>query len=184
MELVTNEIIPREYRTAVTTFLTYLEPGETVLVLGASETELLNKFRDNGFHVICVEQDPELCKKWQAEGIEMIQGTFRKLASTKVPNELHGIWGGTAFEHMSGEDFEHTLEIIHMMLPEQGVLFLTVPRKSEHGESEIMQGASSTHFFTEEELTKILKEKDFEIKLIEESTPKVITAVAVQSQLI
>jgi hypothetical protein len=178
MELANNAIIPREFRNSVNTFLSFLNPECTVLVIGAGDTELLEKFKSNGFHVVCIEQNPEPCKKWHDQGVEMVQGTFKDLAKLKAPKNLQGIWGGAAYEHMAVDDLEHNLEIIHLMLPDHGAFFLSVPK----GEGEVITAENTTHFYGEDELRKILKEKHFEIKLLESSTPSVLTAVSTREQ--
>ncbi|HWU41808.1 MAG TPA: hypothetical protein VN132_00180 [Bdellovibrio sp.] len=172
MELVNTSIIPPEFRNSVNTFLSFLNPEATVLVIGAGDTDLLNKFKFNGFHVICIEQDPELCRKWRLQGVDMIQGTFKDLATIKAPNNLQGIWGGSAFEHMPLDQFEHNLEIIHLMLPNHGAFFLRVLKGEE------VTTTDQTHFYSENELQRTLRDIHFDIKLLESSTPSTLTAVA------
>ncbi|QLY26688.1 hypothetical protein [Bdellovibrio sp. KM01] len=177
MELVSNAIIPPEYLNSVTTFLSLLEPASTVLILGAGATELLSKFKTNGFNVVCIEENADLVKKWKQEGIEMIEGTVKNLASLKVPKNLQGIWGGAAFEHMPEDQLEHNLELIHLMLPEEGALFLSLPL----GAGEVTTSAGTTHFYSEAELRQILVEKHFDVKLIEASTSATLTSVATKT---
>lgn len=176
MELVSNSIIPKEFLNSVTTFLSLLEPASTVLIMGAGSTELLSKFKTNGFNVVCIEENPDLIQKWKKEGIEMIQGTVKNLASLKVPKNLQGIWGGAAFEHLAADQLEHDLEIIHLMLPENGALFISLPL----GSGEVTTSAGTTHFYSETELRQILEEKHFEVKLIEPSTAT-LTSVATKT---
>lgn len=173
MELVNTNIIPQGFVNSVNKFLSFVDPEKTVLVIGAGSGELLNKFKSNGLQVVCIEENPELCKKWVEQDFEMIQGTFSDLASIKTPKNLAGIWAGAALEHQSAEDFEHNLEVIHLMLPARGALFFTVPR----GEGEVRTAGQTTHFYSEEELRKTLTNTNFEIQLIENSTPSVLSAV-------
>jgi hypothetical protein len=180
MELVSTSIIPQEFVNSVSTFLSFLEPQSSVLVMGAGTTELLEKFKDNGFHVICIEENAELCEKWKKQGIEMIQGTAKNLATIKVPKNLQGIWGGAAFEHMPEDQLEHNLEIIHLLLPENGALFIRLPK----GSGEITTAEGTTHFYSEDEIKQILEEKHFEIKLLEANTPSVLTSVATRAKVL
>ncbi len=177
MELVNTSIIPQEFVNSVSTFLSFLEPQATVLVMGAGSTELLNKFKDNGFHVICIEENQDLCEKWKKEGIEMIQGTSKNLASIKVPKNLQGIWGAAAFEHMPADQLEHNLEIIHLLLPDNGALFIRLPR----GSGEVTTKEGTTHFYSEQEIRQIMEEKHFDVKLLEANTPSVLTCVAIRA---
>lgn len=173
MELVDTNIIPPEFVNSVNKFLSFINPGKTVLVIGAGSGELLNKFKSNGLQVVCVEEDPELCKKWREQDFEMIQGTFADLATVKTPKDMDGIWASSAFEHMSTDDLEHNLEVIHLMLPNHGALFFTVPK----GEGEVITAGQTTQFYSEEELKKVLTDTNFEIQLLEKSTPSVLSAV-------
>ncbi|MNT13052.1 hypothetical protein D3C72_1480070 [compost metagenome] len=63
--------------------------------------------------------------------------------------------------------------MIHLLLQQKGALFLSVPK----GQGERFEEGHLTQFYSEEEFKKLLEEKYFEIVLLENSTPALITAV-------
>lgn len=173
MELIEKSDIPREVLKSVEVFLAFIDLSHLVLVIGAGSGELLEKFKKRGFRVVCVEADKELCQKWQERGFEMIEGTPAKLGTLELPKDIGGIWAGSAFEHISDWDLEHALEVMRLILPNEGSLFLSVPR----GKGQVMNGAEITQFYSEDEFRKLLTDRHYNIVHLEANTPSLLTAV-------
>lgn len=169
-----NADISQAMQKSATTFLSLVDTTHLILVIGSGAGDIMDKFAARGYHVIGLEEDEALCKESREKGREVIQGSLHNIASIKLPKEIGGIFAGAAFAHTSRADLEHTLEVIHLMLPKDGALFLSVPK----GQGEVFEEGHLTQYYTEEELKKVLNERYFQIVLMESSTPTLLTAVA------
>ncbi|MBO9665636.1 MAG: hypothetical protein J7501_02340 [Bdellovibrio sp.] len=173
MELIETSDIPPEALKSVQSFLYFVEISQTILVIGTGPNDLLDKFKKRGFNVAVVESDATRIKKWKAEGYEIIEGKFEDVGSLKLPKDIGGIWAGSAFEHMAQSDLEHTLEVLHLILPNKGALFLSVPK----GQGELREGARVIQFYSEEDLRKVLEDHNYNIVNLDAHAPSIITAV-------
>jgi SAM-dependent methyltransferase len=169
----TEKDIPSQFLSSVTTFLSLIDINQVILAIGSGSGEILEKFKARGYRVVGLEQDPELCKQAKERGFEVIEGSFAHIGSLEIPKNIGGIWAGAAFAHTEASDLEHILEVIHLMLPDKGALFISVPK----GQGEIREGKTVTQFYSEDEFSKLLSEKYFEVHLLESSTPELLTAV-------
>lgn len=173
MEISKDPEIPSGFHSSVATFLSLIDSSKTVLSIGSGSGQVLERFQKRGYRVIGLEPDPKLCQESRDKGFEVVEGSLANIASLKLPDNIGGVWAGVAFAHTSRSDLEHILEVIHLLLPQKGALFLSVPK----GQGERFEAGQLTQFYSEEEFKKLLEEKYFEIALLESSTPELLTAV-------
>ncbi|WP_413584423.1 hypothetical protein [Bdellovibrio sp. HCB274] len=173
MELLETSDIPPEALRSVQSFLSFVNTDQTILVIGSGVGTLPEKFRKRGFDVVIVEENRERIEKWRGEGYQVIEGTPANLGTLKLPKDIGGIWAGSAFEHSSEADLEHSLEVLHLILPNKGALFLSVPK----GAGEVREGGQVTRFYSEQEIRKVLEDRHFSIVLLDAEAPSIITAV-------
>lgn len=158
---------------AVKVFTSLIDTSQLILVLGTVPSDIYDRFRRVGYQVVGVEEDPELCQKAREQGFDVIQGAPKELSSLKLPKNIGAIWAGVAYAHTSASDFSHALEMLHLMLPSKGALFVAVPK----GEGEGMEEGHFVQSYNEQEFAQALEEKGFKL-VHQESTPTLLTAVA------
>ncbi|WP_413574779.1 hypothetical protein ACLVWU_11170 [Bdellovibrio sp. HCB290] len=173
MELLETSDIPPEVLHSVQSFLSFVNIDQTILVIGSGANTLPDKFRKRGFDVVIVEDNPERIEKWRGEGYQVIEGAPAALGTLRLPKVIGGIWAGSAFEHTSEVDLEHSLEVLHLILPNKGALFFSVPK----GTGEVRTGDQVTQFYSEAEIRKMLEDRHFTIVLLDAQAPSIITAV-------
>lgn len=173
MQTSKDSDIQPAFLSSATTFLSLIDISQVVLSIGSGAGEILERFQKRGYHVVGLEPDPKLCQESRDRGFEVVEGSLSNIASLKLPKNIGGVFAGAAFAHTSRSDLEHTLEVLHLLLPKKGALFLSVPK----GQGERLEEGHLTQFYSEEEFKKLLEEKYFEIVLLESSTPALLTAV-------
>ncbi|WP_413581823.1 hypothetical protein [Bdellovibrio sp. HCB288] len=173
MENLETSDIPPEAQSSVQSFLSFVNIDQTILVIGAGINNLPEKFSKRGLKIVIVENHPDRIEKWRSAGYQVIEGAPEELGVLKLPKEIGGIWAGSAFEHKSDTDLEHTLEVLHLILPNKGALFLAVPK----GSGEQRTGIQVTHFYSEIEIRKVLEEKAFNIVHLNAQAADYITIV-------
>lgn len=173
MQTSKDSDIPAPILNSATTFLSLIDLDHVVLSIGSAAEDIYERFQKRGYKIVGLEADPKLCEDIRKRGFEVVQGSLKNIASLKLPKNIGGVWAGAAFAHTSRVDLEHILEVIHLLLPEKGALFISVPK----GQGEVLEGNQVTQYYSEEEFKKLLEEKYFEVKLLEVSTPVLLTAV-------
>lgn len=133
-------------------FLSRLEEGDTILDLGCGSGRDSLAFYELGYDVTPLDASEEMCKLAEIHtGLEVLQMTYEEMEFDDV---FDGIWGCQALIHTPEDELSDLLDRIADALHTKGILYLSF----QEGEFEGSRGNRYICEYTEERLTRILKE--------------------------
>lgn len=128
--------------------------------------------KERGLDVVCLDASSAMVELCKQKGLNAVEGDFMNIPFAEA--SFQGVWAYTSLLHISKKDLDKALNEIKRVLKPGGIFGLGMIE----GEQELYRHSSGVHlpryfaFYSEKELTDILKKHGFKMIYFESFKPR------------
>lgn len=143
-----------------------------VLDIGSGPGRDALLLQERGLEVVCLDASSAMVELCKQKGLNAVEGDFMSIPFSE--SSFQGVWAYTSLLHISKKDLDKALIEIKRVLKPGGILGLGMIE----GEQELYRHSSGIHlpryfaFYSEKELTDILKKHGFKMIYFESFKPR------------
>lgn len=133
--------------------------GKKILDLGGGPGRDSIRFKQRGFHPICIDISKAMVKLCKNKGIEAYEMDIEKLDFEN--NTFDGVWAYTSLLHIPKNQIKQVLKKIRAILKSKGVFYIGMKAGNFEGFQESKSYPNHKRYFalyTKDELEKLLSE--------------------------